>query len=287
MTGEALSDELVRDLVEDVRAAARAEILPRFRALGPEQIATKGHAADLVTEADRAAERRLAEALARRLPGAHVVGEEAAFDDPALVDGLATADLSAVLDPLDGTWNFTHGLGLFGVILAVLRRGRTVFGLLYDPLGDDWVEASAGGGAWFVRSGRPPMRLALGPAPPMAEMTGLVPPDLAPPWDRALAGVGRVLSLRCSCHEYRMLAQGAAQFGLAAALTPWDHAAGLLVHREAGGHAALLDGRPWHPGARGPLLAAPDRASWQALAARFAPLAGTAGDQPSSAPVSM
>ena len=56
-----------------------------------------------------------------------------------------------VIDPIDGTWNFAHGLGTFGTILAVVEHGQTVWGALYDPLGDDRIEAHLGGGAWLIK----------------------------------------------------------------------------------------------------------------------------------------
>ncbi|PYE85356.1 inositol monophosphatase family protein [Pseudoroseicyclus aestuarii] len=56
-----------------------------------------------------------------------------------------------------------------------------------------------------------------------------------------------VQSLRCSCHEYRLLAMGQADFLTATMLKPWDHAAGQLVLAEAGGASALEDGTPYTP----------------------------------------
>ena len=79
------------------------------------------------------------------------------------------------------------------------------------------------------------------------------------------------MSWRCSAFEYRLLAGGAMAFGLSCGLMPWDHAAGVLIHAEAGGHAALLDGTPYSPLlSQGQLLLAPDAAGWQACRALLA-----------------
>ena len=82
----------------------------------------------------------------------------------------------------------------------------------------------------------------------------------------ALPGFGRVYAIRCSCHEYRTVAQGSADFCLSGMLNPWDHAAGVVIARAAGGHVAMLDGREYDTHIReGHLLAAPDAASWAAI----------------------
>ena len=82
----------------------------------------------------------------------------------------------------------------------------------------------------------------------------------------------RTYSLRCSCHEYRMMAQGRADFVLNGMLNPWDHAAGVLALQEAGGIARLLDGTPYAPAmTEGLLLTAGNAALWDRLAGLWAP----------------
>ncbi len=268
-----------RDLsrcIEIVREAAAAEILPRFRRLQPDHIRAKTAPDDLVTEADLAAEGAIAQALARDFPEALIVGEEAVETDPGLLDRLPGAPLAFVIDPIDGTWNFAAGLSVFGVILAVIERGRTVAGVLYDPVMDDWIAARAGGGAWFERAGEPTRhRLRVGGAGHVVEAKGLVSPFNFPAADRArlaaqLTGLGRVDALRCSCHEYRMLAQGRVRFCLSGGAKVWDHAAGALVTTEAGGSVRMLDRRPYAPFLRdGRILAADDAALLRDLSDRF------------------
>lgn len=262
-------------LIEAVRRVSVAEILPRFRNLAPDQIASKSAPDDLVTEADRAAEAAIAAAVADILPGALVVGEEATAAAPALPARLADAGTAVIIDPVDGTWNYAHGLSVFGVILSVMQGGRTVFGLHYDPINDDWIEAALGEGTWLVRDSR--HRLTLPPRPPRlaSELFGLIPVWLFPPETRdamimAQTHFGRTGSLRCSCHEYRLLAQGSVDFLLSATAKPWDHAAGVLLATEAGGTARMLDGSDWRPGiSKGPLLVARDEATSEAVGAVF------------------
>ncbi|SLN20234.1 inositol monophosphatase family protein [Roseisalinus antarcticus] len=262
-------------LIGLVRDVARAEILPRFRRLEPTEIRAKSRADDLVTAADIAAERALTEGVARILPAAQVVGEEAVAADAGVLDRVGAAGRVVIIDPVDGTWNFAKGLAVFGVILAVVEDGETVFGLLYDPVFDDWVVARKGAGAFLGRAGAAPVPLSLGHAVPLAEAQGFVPLFLYPEAERAgiaaaMLDVGRGGSLRCSCHEYRQIVTGGADFGLNALLNVWDHAAGALAVTEAGGCAALEDGRTYRPEMReGRLAVASSGSLWRALTDRF------------------
>jgi fructose-1,6-bisphosphatase/inositol monophosphatase family enzyme len=263
-----------------LREAARTEILPRFRRLGEGAIRTKSGPLDLVTDADEAAERRITQALLERFPGCAVVGEEAAARDPGVPAAIGTADLCFVVDPVDGTANFAAGLTLFGVMAAVVRRGEIVAGLILDPIGDDIAVALRGEGAWMERpDGTRRALRAAAPVPP-ADMAGAAswryfPPLLGDAIRGNLRRVAATWDFRCAAHEYRMLADGHSHFALFNRLMPWDHAAGWLLHREAGGYAARLDGSPYLPSySEGGMLCAPDRASWEALRAALLERAG-------------
>lgn len=253
-------------LVDAVRRVAATEIMPGFRNLRPGDIDTKSGPDDLVTAFDRAAERALAAEIARLLPNALFVGEESAHDDPTLLDKLATAELAVIVDPIDGTGNYAAGIAVFGVILAVVEHGETVFGLLYDPVLDDWVLARKGGGAWFAGQGTPPARLAGRPHRRHGTAQGFVPLFFYPKARRAdvaaaMAGMGRATTLRCSCHEYRQLALGQADFMVAPHAKPWDHAAGCLIVAEAGGRVTSGGRAGYHPAAPiGPVIAFADSA---------------------------
>jgi fructose-1,6-bisphosphatase/inositol monophosphatase family enzyme len=141
---------------------------------------------------------------------------------------------------------------------------------------DDWIAARAGGGAWFERAGDATRHvLRIGGAGPAEEAKGLVSPFNFPAADRErlaaqLMGFGRVDALRCSCHEYRMLAQRRLRFCLSGGAKVWDHAAGALVTTEAGGSVRMLDGRPYAPGLRtGRILAADDATLLRDISDRF------------------
>jgi len=254
-----------------LRQAARAEILPRFRRLSGDAVRAKTGALDLVTDADEAAERAITAGLLARFPGAVVVGEEASAQNPALLDALAEAPLAFTVDPVDGTWNFAHGVPLFGVMVAAVRGGQTVAAWIHDPLGDDTAVALRGGGAWLRRADGARELLAVSPAPPLAQSLAAVSWMYLPEPRRSgvagrLARLAGVVHYRCAAHEYRLLAQGALHGALYNKLMPWDHLPGVLLLAEAGGHAARFDGSAYRPGmTSGGLICAPDAAAWEAL----------------------
>jgi len=258
------------DVAVLLRQAAQAEILPRFRRLAAGEVRAKSSAFDLVTEADEAAERLLSAGLARIFPQAAVLGEEAAAADPAALRLLEGQGLVLVLDPVDGTANFAAGAPLFGVMAAAVWNGEAIAAWIHDPMGDDTAIALRGEGAWIeAPSGhRADCRVAAPKA--LGAMLGAVSWGYMTPERKArvlpaLARLGGTLNFRCAAHEYRLAATGGLHLLAYNRLLPWDHAAGVLLHAEAGGYSAQFDGRAYSPRVhQGGLLCAPDRASWAA-----------------------
>lgn len=247
-----ITESEINGLIAAVRSAAQAEIMPRFRRLSRDDIATKSDASDLVTVADHASEEAITKAAHSLMPDALVVGEEAVAADPDLLGRLSGAKRAVIVDPIDGTWNFASGIAAFGVILAVIAEGRTVFGLLYDPVLDDWIAAERGRGTWFHRPGAAPLRLEGPPERSKKEMHAFVPLGLYPDAAQAhiasqLPQYGRATSIRCSCHEYRTVAFGYADVVVSPAPMPWDHAAGVLAVEECGGAAWVPDAEGYDP----------------------------------------
>ena len=266
-------------VLQAVRAAAKTVILPRFRQLDAGEIAAKANFEDLVTVADTEAEAAIRALLAVSWPQAQVLGEEGVAVDPQMRAAMAGPGWKVIVDPIDGTWNFAKGLALFGVIAAVAEAGRLDYGLLYDPLLDDWIEARAGGPAQMVQADGRVRRLQTSTERDPARMFGYVPLVHFDPERRraaAIAGLGyrRITSLMCSCHEYRMLAQGHVDFVLTGPEpAPWDHAAGVLITQAAGGVARFLDGGAYDLAReRGVLLLASSEAVWERVARDYAAL---------------
>ena len=261
-------------LIAAVRSIASKEILPRFKGLTQEDITTKSRQDDLVTTADRKAEARISEAASEILPEVTVVGEEAVSEHPDLRDAM-DADTCLIVDPVDGTWNFAHGIAVFGVILSLTHKGHTIWGMIYDPIGDDWILANRGGGAKFCRpqSGEDvELKIGAGHRKQPSEMMGYVHSYLFHGTERRrlfsrLPEFHKTDALRCSAHEYRILATGGVEFCLSPVLNPWDHAAGCLIAVEAGGVARLVSGEDYAPSMRrGHLLVAASEDQWQTVA---------------------
>ena len=277
-SGDALS------VVEIMREVARTEILPSWRILSPGAIRFKTSIHDIVTDADEAAETAITAMLRARFPGAAVIGEEATAANPALLDRLAEAELAFIVDPIDGTKNFSAGLPLFGVIIGVAHRGEVIAGFILDPIGNDVAIGLRGEGAWIETADGRRNDLRVAQAAPLHDMVGCVAwNQLAEPVKTTLltnlAKVRAAPSYRCGAHEYRMIAGGHYHFLLQGKIMPWDHAAGWLIHREAGGFAARFDGSPYNATTHsGGILCAPDEDSWRLLR-------DTLFDVPSEGPV--
>lgn len=247
-----------------VAAVAQEEILPRYQALEADQVRSKGHPHDLVTDADIAAEKVLTERLTAALPGSVAVGEEAVHADPALLDRLQGDAPVWIIDPVDGTRNFAHGRPLFATLVALVIGGRTRQGWLHDPIRGVTITAEEGAGAWLTAPGASARRLTVaGQGQRLETLTGSA--GYVPA--KALRGRYRTPVHHASAgHDYMALAEGRMQFALFRRLMAWDHAAGVLVHREAGGVAALVGGEPYRPALRaGTLILAPDQAIWEEI----------------------
>ncbi|PKU25689.1 inositol-1-monophosphatase [Telmatospirillum siberiense] len=233
-------------------------ILPRFQKLASGDVREKGPG-DLVTIADTEAEAVLTRRLGALLPSSRVVGEEAVSADAKVLGHLDGEDPVWILDPVDGTANFVKGSKRFAVIVALVVAGRTMQGWIHDPMAGRTTIAEQGGGVW--RDGR---RLGIAAAGALAGMTGAAGYRGTA---RLAAEVGGLLCQGSAAHDYLDLVDNKLQFAYFRRLHPWDHAAGVLLHAEAGGYNALLDGQAYRPvPTPGSILLAPDRPSWDRLA---------------------
>lgn len=248
---------------------SETEIMPRFGMLTAGQVREKSSRFDVVTDADEAAELAISAALQVAYTGAVIIGEEAAARDRSLLDAIGSADLAFVVDPLDGTKNFASGLPLFGVMAAATMRGEVVLAAIHDPVCRDTAFALRGEGAWIQRQDGSRVDLKVATAVSVDEMDAIIGTNFLPEPQRAivngnLARLAMSSWLRCAAHEYRMAAAGYCHVLFYNKLMPWDHAAGWLLHREAGGHSAHFDGTPYDPThLTGGLICAPDEASWR------------------------
>jgi fructose-1,6-bisphosphatase/inositol monophosphatase family enzyme len=245
-----------------VDAAERA-IMPRFRQLAAHDVREKA-SDELVTIADIESEAMLSEGLARILPEAAVVGEEA-VDADAGVLALLRERLCWIIDPLDGTANFAAGREPFGILVALAEGGETIGGWIYDPRRQRFVAAGRGEGTLI--DGAPVRAIGSGQAPPIAAIS----PLLASQPSRAamLERIGNHFTLvpipRCAAEQYPAMILGKSDVTLYERTLAWDHSAGVLCLTEAGGMATRFDGSGYRADDdRTGLLAAATPALWQA-----------------------
>ena len=260
-------------VIHIIREVASREIMPRFRNLGAADVSHKRHPRDLVTIADTEAERRLAELLQPLSPGSAVVGEEGTEADAGVLAALGEAAPVWLLDPIDGTTNYACGKACFVVIVGFCAEDETLGGWIYDPSADVVLWAVAGEGAWLEHGGeRRRARVSAGGE--IGGMRGSLARRAADRLFGSLAARGggqppEIVRYGSVGREYMDLGRGAIHFAEYTRLKPWDHAAGVLIHREAGGFSRLRRNRSPY-GARPyileeRLLLAPDETTWRTL----------------------
>jgi histidinol-phosphatase len=202
--------------------------LPRFRALDL-RVDTK---ADLtpVTDADRAVERALRERIAAERPGEGVLGEEEGDDG---------GDVRWILDPIDGTRNFSRGVPIWATLIALERDGEIVCGVVSAPaLARRWW-ASRGDGAFMNGE-----RLHVSEVRSLGDavLSATYAADLAvlEPLAWHARGLG-------DFWQHALVAEGSVDAAIDAELALWDYAAPSLIVTEAGGRITALDGGPVRP----------------------------------------
>ena len=201
-----MRDESLERVGALMAEAAERAILPRFRALGRDEVEEKSPG-ELVTIADREAEAILTAGLAPLLPGSRVIGEEACAIDPRLIDSLGEGTVWLV-DPLDGTGNFAAGRPDFAVMVALLRDGATQAAWILNPLSGQLARAELGSGAWIGDR-----RMEAAPQAPGTRLRGSIgrfmPDEMqASLEERLSADAERLPGLMSAGVEYPMIGAG-------------------------------------------------------------------------------
>jgi len=219
-------------------ARAGGEILLSWQ--GRFKVREKGPA-DLVTEADLASQKAIAEVVLGHFPAHEFLGEEEE-GDKTLGD-----DYCWIVDPLDGTTNYVHGAPQFCVSVALAHERRVISGAVWDPIAKDCYAATEGQG---VTLNGEPIRVSS-----VEQLSqGLVAASFPTQIDRQSEEIGRFLDVLTSCQALRRMGSAALNLcwlasgrfdGYWATNTKvWDIAAGTLIVQEAGGVVTALDGGP-------------------------------------------
>jgi myo-inositol-1(or 4)-monophosphatase len=224
-----------------IEAARAAGELLRSELAGAHRIALKGAPTNLVTEMDARAEALILDRVRERFPEDAILSEEM---------GAATGRSGRrwIVDPLDGTTNYAHGIPIFAVSIALEVAGRVQLGVIYDPNHDELFVAERGGGA-FVND----RQLVVSPAATLDEslLASGFPYNIRETTDNNLREYAafslRVQGVRrmgSAVLYLAWLAAGRLDGYWELRTGPWDVAAGGLLVEEAGGHVTGLDGGP-------------------------------------------
>ncbi len=204
------------------------------------QVSLKGPA-NFVTAADKKAEKVIFQQLSKARPGYGFLMEEG-----GVVEG---ADKSHrwIIDPLDGTTNFLHGIPMFSISIGLEREGQIVAGLVYNPISDEMFIAEKGQGAFLNDR-----RIRVAARRELAQsVVACGTPDLGrPEHERYLTELRQVMlqvagvrRMGSAALDLAYVAAGRFDAYWEANLAPWDVAAGIILVREAGGFVSDLNGR--------------------------------------------
>lgn len=221
------------------RKVGRA-LVKDFREVENLQVSSKGPG-DFVTRADREAEKMLREALLGDRPTYGFLGEESTETEGA------DPTRRWIVDPLDGTTNFLHGLPHWAISIALEHKGEIIAGVVFDAAKDEMFWAEKGGGAWMNESrlrvsGRRSMIESIFATAVPFGGKGTLPAtlqDLA----RVAPVTAGVRSWGSAALNMAYVAAGRFDGYWARGVQPWDIAAGIVLVREAGGMvSAIRDG---------------------------------------------
>lgn len=201
-----------------------------------------------VTIADRQAEEHLRAHIAKAFPDDGILGEEF----PAVA---GKSGYRWILDPIDGTKSFVHGVPLYGTMIAVEfgespsprsplaepPEPRVVVGVVYLPALDECVYASSGGGTWLLRGGAPPKQVRVSACAQLND--ALFVTTSIQTFERlgrreaydAIARAARLTRTWGDCYGYLLVATGRAEVMIDPVMNVWDAAAVQLIVEEAGG----------------------------------------------------
>lgn len=235
----------------------------------------KGNDFDFVTNADRESQRLIATRLKERFPEHRFVGEEDGLSDAEVAKILEGGDYCWVCDPLDGTVNYIHHLGLYATSIGLVKDGRSVAGAIYLPESDELFVAARGEGAYL--NGRPIRTSgceALRHAFVSADMAAA---DI----DRRERNLERIKRVGLQIGGMRI--EGSACVSIAQTacgrqdaywnlgLHAWDVAAGIVILEEAGGAASNIYSEPFRFDMRGGFLGTASGALTRAFKGVMAP----------------
>ncbi|MDD5241049.1 MAG: inositol monophosphatase family protein [Sulfuricella sp.] len=225
---------MLQSVIEAVRTIAQQEIMPRYLKVAYQR-KTDG---SVFTEADIAAQTALIAAL-KAICDCPVLGEEMSAEQHEALWCAGSESLWCI-DPIDGTSNFVNGLPYFAVSVALMRGGRSVLGVIYNPVANEMFWAEQGKGAWLngvrlpLKEQAPDFNRAMAAIDFKRLKPGLAQKLVASPPFASQRNFG------ASTLEWCYVAAGRFSLYLHGGQKLWDYAAGSLILAEAGGSMCTL-----------------------------------------------
>ncbi len=228
------SSAKLRELLSVARLAAMAGGARTLEWFGPRLKARTKSDGSPVTVADRASEAAICEVIASSFPRDTIVGEESGIHT-------GDSDIRWIVDPIDGTKSFMHGVPLYGVLIGIEISGVPRVGVIYLPAVNELVEAASGLGCrWNGSICRVSEVAKLSDATVVTTSVRALE-DLGVPF-RKLSGVTRIQRGWGDCYGYALVATGRADVMIDAGVQLWDAAPLLPILEEAGGRFSDWNG---------------------------------------------
>jgi Archaeal fructose-1,6-bisphosphatase and related enzymes of inositol monophosphatase family len=199
---------------------------------------------NLVTEADEASEKAIIEVIKKTYPDHHILTEESG-------DLPQQSEYKWIIDPIDGTINFAHGIPINCISVAVEKSGEMILGMVYNPHMNELFFAERGGGATL--NGKPIKVSSETDAMKSCLVTGFpytyIHEQNGPlqVFERLITEGVPVRRLGAAAIDLCWVACGRLDGFYEHRLQPWDSAAGFLIVEEAGGKVTDFDGNPYSP----------------------------------------
>ncbi|WP_078500750.1 inositol monophosphatase family protein [Paenibacillus selenitireducens] len=241
-----------------INCAAKAGEWIKSKLGSYEKLDIKVSTHDLVTEVDKGAEKLIRRLILTHFPDHAFLGEEstgigAAAAASALHD-VEESEYLWIVDPIDGTTNYVHGLPLYSVSIALAHKGEIIVGVIYDPSRDELYVAEKGKGAYvhgvpMKVSKEQKLEDSLIATGFPTEQTVLLPLNLA--GIQAVAPrVRNIRTIGSAALSLAYVATGRLSGFWELNLNAWDLAAGMLLIQESGGRVTDTAGNPYHLGVR-------------------------------------
>lgn len=241
-----------------INCAAKAGEWIKSKLGNYQTLKTKVSSQDLVTEVDKGAEKLIKSLILTHFPDHEFLGEEStgigASAAATAVEAVKESEYVWIVDPIDGTTNFVHGLPLFSVSIALAHKGEIIVGVIYDPSRDELFVAEKGKGAYvhgvpmhvskeeqlsdsLIATGFPTEHTVALPL----NMKGI---------QQLVPRVRNIRTIGSAALSLAYVATGRLSGFWELNLNAWDLAAGVLLIQESGGHVTDLEGNPYHLGVR-------------------------------------